>query len=1188
MSTPRRRSAPSSLSRRWLTSATCVLGLFAVLQTRAANTWDGGAADGNWSSAANWDDDTVPVSPAALTFGGSVRLASTNDLAGFTLSSLAFARGAGAFTVDGVAATLGGGIENNSPNLQTLSLPLSLSAGRTVNAAFGDIAITGAVSSTGNFDLSKTGPKTLTLSGAHTYAGRTGIGNFPNGVGMTPSTHQGGGTLVLDFSAPASPVSNILYNGVSLTATQELRLSGGALVIKGRDATANTQSVGALGLATGFNRVSLQPGADGKVLLNVASIGLAAGAANENNKSSLVNFELPAGAQDSTNGIVTNSLNHANGILTPVSGNIANLVVDKTSWATNATNAAGGNIVGLPDLSYTASTETTAGTSTQNVDVVTDVSVSNPTVWTLRFNNTGSTGPRTFTNTNAGAAMTVGGGGILVTPAMGADDVTITGGGLRGSSNRGLFISNYNTGGGQLIIGSNITNNGNTNALVVGGGGVVRLNGNSTYTAGTYVLKDTTLVVSSDANLGGSIGNVTVTSASSASPTVTLSSNSTLNSGALVVGSSFLGSTVSAVNIGASTVTLAGNANADIAAATTVSYATAPAISLDGGVLRADGTTTLQRAIAADASGVGGAAASDRRIGLSAHGGTIEVTEGNTLTVTGVVSSQTTSGFGALVKSGSGTLVLSGANTYAGGTTINAGTLVAGSNTALGASPASLTFAPSSGGVFRLGGKSVTLGALSADADAVIENSAATNGTLVVNTSGAIGFPGTLRDGSSHLLQLTKQGSGSLTLSGANTHGGDTLLSTGTIVLAHSLALQSSTLNQQVGASSGIVFDASVASRAFTFGGLKNNGAPTIALENNATSPEAVTLSLGANNQSTTYGGVFTGAGSLVKVGTGKLTLTGANTYSGTTSVAAGTLALSGEAALGAGELTLAAGSTFDLSALTAPTFTLASLNGAGTVEASGKALQVSAALVPVGAIQVNGDLSLGAASASSYSVSASSHDTLAVSGTLTLDGQLSVVAGSGFSFADGQSHDFYEAGSTVAGLDGVVVNGLALTNNSGVWSGAASGLSYTFTESTGVLAVASTSSATALETWRQTHFGTTANSGPGADGADFDGDGLANLLEYATGTNPTQANASVVAVGRSGSKLTMTYTRIADASLVYTVEGRSDLATGAWTTVAAANNPATGSAADQVTVTDSETLGTGTPRRFLRLKVSY
>jgi len=71
---------------------------------RSANIWDGGSAgpgDNNWNTAANWDDDVVPTFPAALTFGGTARLAATNDLVGMTVTGVTFAAGAGAFTLRG-------------------------------------------------------------------------------------------------------------------------------------------------------------------------------------------------------------------------------------------------------------------------------------------------------------------------------------------------------------------------------------------------------------------------------------------------------------------------------------------------------------------------------------------------------------------------------------------------------------------------------------------------------------------------------------------------------------------------------------------------------------------------------------------------------------------------------------------------------------------------------------------------------------------------------------------------------------------------------------------------------------------------------------------------------------------------------------------------------------------------------
>lgn len=128
------------------------------------------------------------------------------------------------------------------------------------------------------------------------------------------------------------------------------------------------------------------------------------------------------------------------------------------------------------------------------------------------------------------------------------------------------------------------------------------------------------------------------------------------------------------------------------------------------------------------------------------------------------------------------------------------------------------------------------------------------------------------------------------------------------------------------------------------------------------------------------------------------------------------------------------------------------------------------------------------------------------------------------------------------------------------------------------------TPNGSALEMWRQANFGSGAtNSGNAADTADADGDGIANLVEYATGTNPLVAGASVISVGRSGNFLTLTYTRVADAALIYTVEGSNDL--GTWSTV----DTSTGgqNVAGSTTVQDTESLLTH-PRRFLRLKISY
>lgn len=139
---------------------------------------------------------------------------------------------------------------------------------------------------------------------------------------------------------------------------------------------------------------------------------------------------------------------------------------------------------------------------------------------------------------------------------------------------------------------------------------------------------------------------------------------------------------------------------------------------------------------------------------------------------------------------------------------------------------------------------------------------------------------------------ITYTGSGTLTLGGANTHTGITTLgaagTTGTLVLKNSLALQNSTFNRP-GTPGGnnlttVVFDSSVVSHAFTFGGLSGGNSTagqisTLTLTDNASN--AVALTIGNNNANVTYSGIIAGTGSVIKVGTGTQTLAGANSFSG-------------------------------------------------------------------------------------------------------------------------------------------------------------------------------------------------------------------------------------------------------------------------------------------------------------------
>ncbi len=244
----------------------------------------------------------------------------------------------------------------------------------------------------------------------------------------------------------------------------------------------------------------------------------------------------------------------------------------------------------------------------------------------------------------------------------------------------------------------------------------------------------------------------------------------------------------------------------------------------------------------------------------------------NNLTLTGTIS-----GPGGLTQNSSGTLILSGPNTYTGGTNLSNGTVGAGNNAAFG-----------TGGITVSGDTSL----YAADTDQTLNNNISINsgetltivddpnGPNVLTLSGTISGPG----------GLTFFATDSI-ISGPNTYTGTTAVGAESILeLFNSDALQDSTLsiesmisgfrgNPKI--SGHVVFDSSVTSNTFNIGGLAGSG--DLALENDAATPAAITLNVGGDNADTTYSGNLSGPGSLIKVGSGTLILSGDNSYMGGT-----------------------------------------------------------------------------------------------------------------------------------------------------------------------------------------------------------------------------------------------------------------------------------------------------------------
>ena len=243
---------------------------------------------------------------------------------------------------------------------------------------------------------------------------------------------------------------------------------------------------------------------------------------------------------------------------------------------------------------------------------------------------------------------------------------------------------------------------------------------------------------------------------------------------------------------------------------------------------------------------------------------------------------------------------LTALGTAAGGTTVNAGsTLDINGLTLANAEALSISGAGvgGAGALESSTGSGTYVGAITLAADATI-NSAGVTGTNTLTLKGGVANGG-------HLLTITgsgdtlitvaaglltgtggliKSGPGTLTFNNASTYSGETDITGGVITMTSTgLALQNSTLNYTV--ANGGTFNFGTRTTA-TLGGLQGDKA--LALAN--TSSAAVALSVGNNNSSTAYSGALSGLGSLIKIGTGTLTLSGPNTYTGATTVSAGTL----------------------------------------------------------------------------------------------------------------------------------------------------------------------------------------------------------------------------------------------------------------------------------------------------------
>ncbi|HCB5405674.1 TPA: autotransporter-associated beta strand repeat-containing protein [Salmonella enterica subsp. enterica serovar Ouakam] len=490
--------------------------------------------------------------------------------------------------------------------------------------------------------------------------------------------------------------------------------------------------------------------------------------------------------------------------------------------------------------------------------------------------------------------------------------------------------------------------------VVKSGDDVLTLSGANSYSGGTLI-SDGTLVASNvdalgsgdvtdnatlELNTGGTFDNAISGSGQvvkSGDDALTLSGANTYSGGTLISGGTLVASNVEALGTGDVTdnavleLNTGGTFDNVISGSGQVVKSGDDALTLSGSNTYTGGTTINDGTL----------------IATSVEAlGTGDVTDNATLELnTGGDFINNIGGTGRVEKSGDDTLTLSGSNTYTGGTLINGGTLVASNVEALGTGDVTdnATLALNTGGTFdnaisgsgqvvKSGDETLTL----SGTNSYTGGTTISGGTLVATNVEALGSGdvtddatlelntgGTFDNAISGSGQVVKSGDKMLTLSGANSYSGGTLISDGTLVASNVEALGTGdvTNNATLELNTGGDFTNNISGSgqveksgddALTLSGANSYSGGTLISDGTLVASNVEALGTGDVTDDATLelntGGDFdnaiSGSGQVVKSGDETLTLSGANSYTGGTTISGGTLVASNVEALGSGDVT--------------------------------------------------------------------------------------------------------------------------------------------------------------------------------------------------------------------------------------------------------------------------------------------
>jgi len=906
--------------------------LLALLHQQASGTatWLGNASS-SWNNAANWGG-TLPASSDALVFGvaGTAGTTLNNDITGQTITSLTINSGGAAWTMGGNAVTLTGNVSNNSTSLLTLNFNIATTAVRTftTTSGGGSILLGGVLSGTGGGVIADTSG-TLIFAAANTYNGATMINS--------------GGTLQLGNGGTAGSISST--SSITNNGTLAFNRSDSGLIIS--LVISGSGAVNQLG--SGTTILSASNSYTGQTTISsggTLQLGNGGTAGNLLNTSGVLNNGTLVFSRSTTGVSFTPVISGTGDVKFIGSGSI---VFSTAHTYTGQTTINSGSTLQLGSGAGGGS----AGSILSTSGVVNN--------GTLVFNRSGTPTSIGFVISGSGALSLTGTGTITLTAAntyTGATTISSgtlqlgfgTSGGAAGSiagtssivNNSILSFNRSNL----LTVSTNISGSGVVNQV---GGGITSLSGTNTYAGGTNVnsggltfLNTNARPASGTTNVaaGAMLGLGVATSGSfftttdvnnlfagtfsgvSIDPMAIVGIDTT--AGDFTYASNVAATTRGLAKLGSNTLTLTGTNSytgstliyggvLDVGAMSGSSLGTGGLLFANDGVLQGNGSFT--RNFSGSATAGSGQIAGPSG-GFAARGGTLTVNFGGagatilisngsvrfggnfvfgsntadskvvvvnplnlndlsrTFTVNsgvggdsaelqGIISSSTVTD--GIVKAGTGLLILSATNSYTGSTVINAGTLQLGTGTG-GSAAGSIN---STSGVIN-------------------------NGVLAYNRSGSIS-PGYSISGTGVVNQI---GVGTTSLSGTNTYSGGTNVNTGGLTFLNTSAKPASgTTTVAAGATLGL--GVATSGSFFTSGDVDSLFAGTMT---NVTNSTASNVGIDTTAGNFTYAtSVAATTRGLTKLGANTLTLTGVNSYTGTTMVSNGVLRFASASALPGG-----------------------------------------------------------------------------------------------------------------------------------------------------------------------------------------------------------------------------------------------------------------------------------------------